>query len=106
MPLILNIVKLAGGFYLTLYALGKPFDTDEADEANGRTNPLPLVRALLIKVEGLENIRSLFGFLPYDKDAPLLFSRASSDHEGLADDFKNFVGKHNIKQTSKSTLHN
>lgn len=93
-------MKLIGSFYLTLYALAKPFDSEEADELSGRTNKLPLIRAILIKIENLASVRKLAGEKPYVKSEPLLFSLSSSDNGNQAEEFQAFIKLHNIKGAS------
>ncbi len=98
--MVINILKIIGGLWLSLYALAKPFDSEEADEANGFRNPLPFVRYILFAVEVLPCIKSSVEEIDYEKGAPLLFSGRNSEHEMHADEFKNFMKQHNIKDTS------
>ena len=98
--MIINILKIIAGFWLTLYAIAKPFDSDEADEANGHSNPLSFIRSLLIAIEDMQCTKSLVGEIDYEKGEALLFSGRNSEHEEFADEFKNFMKQHNIKETS------
>lgn len=95
LPLVLDIAKIIGGFFLTLYALGKPFDSDEADELQGRKNPLPLIRALLLKFENMECTQSLVQERNFGIVSPLLSPRNKSEHELDADAFKGYLGTQN-----------
>ena len=94
-------MKIFAGLYLTLYAIAKPYDSEEAFEANGQTNPLPLIRKLLVSIEELSCTTSLLGDAEYERAIPLLMnSRRESGHEQDADMFKDFLKEHNIKKTS------
>jgi len=99
-PLIINLLKIFAGLWLTLYAIAKPFDSDEADDANGNSNPVSFIRSLLISIEELQCTKSLVGEIDYEKGEALLFSGRNSEHEEFADEFKNFMKQHNIKETT------
>ena len=99
---MINICKIIGGLILTLYAIAKPFDSEEADEAQGHANPLPFIRDLLVKIEEAQCTNNLIGEIDYEKGAPFLdfSSRKSSFAEPFAHEFKDFMKQHKIGATS------
>lgn len=99
-PLVLNILKIFAGSYLTLYAIAKPFDSEEAFEANGQTNPLPLIRKLLVAIEELPCTTSLLGDASLDNAIPLLNSRRESAHEQDAAMFIDYLNKQGVQNAS------
>jgi hypothetical protein len=92
---VIDIVKIIAGFFLTLYALAKAFDSDEADEMQGRKNPLPLIRALLLKLENMECTQSLVQERNFGIVSPLLSPRNKSEHELDAEALKGYLGAQN-----------
>lgn len=101
MPFVINLTKAIASFYLTLYTIAKPYDTEEAEARYNSPNRLPFIRVVLEAIEQREWVQKIFSSIDLSKDDPLLSFRKASEAERYADEFKDFLKKHNINNYSK-----